>query len=55
MGYQRYGADEWQLAPWEFKVASGYENRFSSGVRFGLNEQITQTSFEDIWNVGGNH
>jgi len=53
MGYQRLTEDQWGKAPWEFKVTVGYSGRFSTILRFGHNDQITQAGFEDIWNVGG--
>lgn len=54
MGYTRLTEEQWEKAPWEFKVAVGYSGRFSTILRFGYNDQITQAAFEDVWNVGGN-
>ena len=53
MGYTRLTEDQWEKAPWEFKVAIGYSGRFSTILRFGYNDQIAQATFEDVWNVGG--
>ncbi len=53
MGYKRLTDSQWEKAPWEFKVAVGYSGRFSTILRYGYNSQISQGSFEDVWNVGG--
>ncbi len=53
MGYTRLTEDQWQKAPWEFKVAVGFSGRFFTILRFGYNDQISQAGFEDVWNVGG--
>ncbi len=53
MAYKRLTQAGWEKPPWEFKVATGFSNRFSTILRFGLNENVGMQSLEDIWNVGG--
>jgi hypothetical protein len=52
MVYRRLTQSDWTKPPWEFMIAAGYGGRFSCFNSFGYNAAVG-TSFEDIWNVGG--
>ena len=54
MVYTRLKQDNWEKPPWEFKVLTGFSNRFSTIVRFGYNSAVGLMNFEDVWSVGGN-